>query len=158
MLNRSDDYLAMASNQTLPAVLTDRVQRTPDARAHWSLGDDREWSPTTWTSYFDATRRAAAALCELGLQPGERLGIMAPSCAEWDVAQMAGLAVAATVVGLDVHEQNVRLGTLLEATDIRALVVQDDSTLVRLPAEARARLSAPSAWAVAPTGWLRKRG
>ena len=93
-----------------------------------------------WRDYFDAASRAASFLRGLGLKPGDRIGIMAPSSAEWDIAQMGALAAGATVVGIDVHEHDARLAAMLDITHITALVVGEEGMLARLPAAARDRL------------------
>ena len=43
----------------------------------------------TYTEFNDRVTRLAAGLIRLGLQPGERVGIWSPNCAEWVLTQFA---------------------------------------------------------------------
>lgn len=125
---------------TLPGLLAERARHTPASPAQRALGPDGTWRATSWRGYFDAASRAACLLRELGLKPGDRIGIMALSSPEWDIAQMGALAAGATVVGIDVHEHDARLAAMLDMARITALVVGEERMLARLPGTARDRL------------------
>ena len=125
---------------TLPGLLAERAQRTPANPAQWALGQGGMWRATSWRGYFDAASHAAALLRTLGLKPGDRIGIMAPTSVEWDIVQMGALAAGATVVGIDAHEHDARLAEMLDMTHLTALVVSEEGMVSRLPRAARDRL------------------
>jgi long-chain acyl-CoA synthetase len=126
--------------ETLTKLLEQRALSTPAAPAQWSLNAGGQWQRADWRAYFALTARTAAGLRRLGLRAGQRLGIMAPSCAEWDVVQLAALAAGAVVVGVDVHEHDERLAQIFDLCELDALVVAEEGMLGRLPSAARARL------------------
>ena len=50
---------------------------------------DGRWEDFSWRRVLDEARRVAAALDQLGLQPGDRVGIMSKNCAHWFIADFA---------------------------------------------------------------------
>ncbi len=126
-----------------PAILTDwyrrRADLAPMAPAYHSLIDGR-WQPTDWSGFVATGDRCAARLNALGLAPGERLGIMAPTGLDWEIVQFGALACGAAVVGLDAHDQPMRLADIVAVGALAALVVGDAGAYARLPPEATTRL------------------
>jgi long-chain acyl-CoA synthetase len=53
------------------------------------------YTDVTWSQYHDAARAAAAALIEAGIQPGDRVGLVAENSVAWLIADMAILSAAA---------------------------------------------------------------
>jgi long-chain acyl-CoA synthetase len=53
------------------------------------------WHDVTWEQYRAEAMAAAAALIEAGVQPGERIGMVAENSVDWLIADLAILAVAA---------------------------------------------------------------
>jgi long-chain acyl-CoA synthetase len=49
----------------------------------------------TWEQYANAARAGAAALIEAGIQPGDRVGLLAENSVDWLIADMAILGAAA---------------------------------------------------------------
>jgi long-chain acyl-CoA synthetase len=69
----------------------------------------------------------------LGLQKGDRLGILAPTCLEWELTHMATMATGGILVGLEPHDVAERLQRIASQVDINALLVQDCTLLGKLP-------------------------
>lgn len=144
--------------ETLPGWLAWRAANTPTSPSQWSIHQDDQWQSCDWRAYFTTTARVAAALRRMGLAPGDRLGIMAPSCEKWDVVQMAALAAGAVVVGVDIHEHDERLAKILMVCALKVLVIADEAMLLRLPKDIRAQLVlvitlAPQARSPDVVGW-----
>ncbi|WP_376691495.1 AMP-binding protein [Wenzhouxiangella sp. EGI_FJ10409] len=68
--------------------LAHRARNTPD-QLYLSQPIEREWHTWTWAEAFDEARRMAAALERLGLEPGDRVGLISRNCAHWVLADMA---------------------------------------------------------------------
>ncbi|MBC8058819.1 MAG: AMP-binding protein [Rhizobiales bacterium] len=64
----------------------------------------------------------AAGLLALGLQPGARVGIWAPNCAEWTVAQFATAKAGLVLVNINPAYRTHELEHVLRAVECRALV------------------------------------
>ena len=60
--------------------------------------DGERWASTSWTDYGAWVRRVAAGLIELGVQPGDRVGIIGDNSASWHAADLAILSAGAVTV------------------------------------------------------------
>src|SRR5262244_821133 len=67
------------------------------ALRHKQLGCYRD---VTWFDYREQVEACAAALIEAGIQPGERVGLLAENRVEWLISDLAILAVGAVTVPL----------------------------------------------------------
>lgn len=126
--------------RTVPALLQARAERSGDAPALWSLADNRTWRATGWKEYWDIAVRVAGGLQQLGLVPGERVGIMAPSSRYWDFLHMGILVARGVVVGLDPHDLDDNLNTVARRCDLAGLIIQEPSWLARFAVDVRKRL------------------
>jgi len=122
---------------TVPALLQARADASADAPALWSLGGTSGWQPTIWRDYLGQAQSAASGMRRAGLAPGDRVGILAPSSARWDIAQVAAMAAGGVVVGLDPHDTPERLGQVAAQCGPAAVLAQDEGLLQKLPAAVR---------------------
>ncbi len=83
------DYQAMPN---LVEMFYDRVEHYGDAPFLWAKSNG-EWSSTSWRETSDTVTRLARALRSLGVEAGDRVGLVAENRPEW---MMADLAVMAT--------------------------------------------------------------
>jgi fatty-acyl-CoA synthase len=77
-----------------------------------------------WT-YEDLGRRAGALACallELGLTPGDRVGIWAPNCAEWTITQFATAKAGLVLVNINPAYRLAEVEYALNKAGCRALV------------------------------------
>ena len=56
------------------------------------------WEVLTWDGYADAVRSSAAALVELGMEPGDRVAVLSSNRREWHVADLAVLSAGGVTV------------------------------------------------------------
>src|SRR5258706_6621913 len=64
----------------------------------------------------------AAGLLSLGLEPGDRVGIWAPNCAEWVVAQFATAKAGLILVNINPAYRTSELEHVLRAVECKALI------------------------------------
>jgi fatty-acyl-CoA synthase len=77
-----------------------------------------------WT-YAELKRRSddfAAGLLSLGLEPGDRVGVWAPNCAEWVVAQFATAKAGLILVNINPAYRTSELEHVLRAVECRAII------------------------------------
>ncbi|HEN8710903.1 MULTISPECIES: fatty acid CoA ligase family protein [Pseudomonas] len=79
----------------------------------------------TWQQLADAVDRHARALMALGVQPGERVGIWAPNCAEWCITQFASAKVGAILVNINPAYRATELEYALGQSGCRWVICAD---------------------------------
>src|SRR5581483_7632256 len=76
----------------------------------------------SYCGLFDEARRFGAALVASGVQPGDRVAIWAPNCAEWVIA-LLGLSMAgATLVPINTRWKGAEAADVLRRSHARALI------------------------------------
>jgi len=76
----------------------------------------------TYAELAEAVERVARGLLALGLEPGERVGIWAPNCAEWALVQFATAKLGIILVNLNPAYRTSELEYALRQSGCRALV------------------------------------
>ncbi len=126
--------------ETIPQLLEQRAARTPDRPACFRREGPGRWTARTWSEWHRDVEQLAHAFCNLGLRPGEALAIVAPTCPEWQLAELAALRLGAVVVGVEPHAPVDQIQHILRHAQARALIVSDASRAASLSAELRAEL------------------
>ncbi|MDO5672677.1 MAG: AMP-dependent synthetase/ligase [Actinomycetaceae bacterium] len=85
--------------QTVPWVLRDRATKYPnDICLERQVGIGGMWIPITARQFREEVDMLARGLIALDLQPGDRVGIFAPTSYEWSLIDMAAQTAALVVV------------------------------------------------------------
>ncbi|MEF8702762.1 MAG: AMP-binding protein [Candidatus Accumulibacter sp. UW26] len=134
------DPTLAASDGTVPGLLELRSARTPDEIALWQLSPGGEWVGSSWRDYGRAVAALSSGFRRLGLAAGDRVGIMAPSCREWDFAQIGILAAGGTAVGLDPYGLDEHLRQIAQRCGFTGLVLAHPSLLDKFGESVRQRL------------------
>ncbi|WP_422418484.1 AMP-binding protein [Pseudomonas sp. GZD-222] len=79
----------------------------------------------SWQTLAEAVERQARALMALGLEPGERLGIWAPNCAQWCITQFASAKIGAILVNINPAYRSSELAYALSQSGCRWIVCAD---------------------------------
>src|SRR3954471_20421832 len=84
--------------ETIGANLARTVARVPDADALVSCHQDIRWS---YAELDERVTALARGLLAAGLEPGDRLGLWSPNCAEWVLLQYATARAGVVLVNLN---------------------------------------------------------
>ncbi len=95
------------------------VAAHPDAEALVDAAGDRRW---TYRELNDEIDVVARGLMALGIEPGERVGIWAPNCAEWTIVQYATAKIGAILVNINPAYRTHELSYVLNQSGVRTLV------------------------------------
>jgi long-chain acyl-CoA synthetase len=87
--------------------------------------------PAVWESIAasETLRRVAGlskALAELGIKAGDRVGVFAPNCPEWAIADFAILGLGAASVPVYFHESPDRLTYILKDSGARVVITSGE--------------------------------
>ena len=101
---------------TLGALLAHTAQQRASATAY--IAGERHW---TWGQVQHSSSQLASGLLGLGLQRGDRIGIIGLNQIEWLLLFYAAAQVGVAVVGLSVRYRDNELHTMLADSDTRAV-------------------------------------
>ena len=107
---------------TIGAALKQAAVQWPEREALVSVHQNIRWS------FAELDRRAgelAAGLLCLGIEPGDRVGIWAPNCAEWALTQFATAKAGMILVNINPAYRTAELEYTLNKVDVKALVVAE---------------------------------
>jgi long-chain acyl-CoA synthetase len=97
------------------------------------------WEPIAANEMLRRVAALAKALAELGIRPGDRVGIFAPNSPEWHIADFAALGLGAVTVPVYFNESCDRLTYILNDSGARIVVTVGEAQARKI-AECRERL------------------
>lgn len=105
---------------TIGDFLQHRAAETGDALALSARHQGIRW---TWRQLAHEADRLATGLLSLGLRPGDRVGIWAPNCAEWALAQFATARIGLILVTINPAYRAREAEHALRDVGCRALIM-----------------------------------
>ena len=131
----------MASEHlSLPKIFIDAVDRFKNPRAQLYRSADG-WEPISANEMLRRVAALSQALVDLGLQPGDRVGLFAPNCPEWHIADFAAQGIGAVIVPVYFNESPDRLAYILNDSAAKIVFACGESQGRKI-AECRDRLPA----------------
>ncbi len=122
--------------ETLPQLLSQRVQHTPTATAFFEKDPSGRWQATRWDEFDQAVQRLAGQLCAIGLRSGDRLALWMPNGVLWETIQHAAYRVGAVVVGLDLNDPADRIEEILRLCPPAVVFVDREERLQKISPKA----------------------
>lgn len=87
------------------------------------------WQPITWAQYAKTSTSFGLGLVKLGLQRGERVGILGENCKEWVFAEMGVSLVGAITAGIYPTSPASEVEYLLDLSEAPFVVCEDQEQL-----------------------------
>jgi fatty-acyl-CoA synthase len=106
--------------RTIGQTLADAAARWPDREALVVPYQNVRW---TWAQLLQHADEVAAGLLAMGMAPGDRVGIWAPNCSEWVLAQFATARIGAVLVNINPAYRRAELEYALNKVECKALVM-----------------------------------
>jgi long-chain acyl-CoA synthetase len=108
------------------------AERHADLRAVTYKDASGQWVSKTYREVGDIVRRLALGLLELGIEKGDKVSILANTRPEWTYFDFAALSVGAVVVPIYQTNSPDECQYVLENSDAKAVVVEDDAQLAKI--------------------------
>jgi long-chain acyl-CoA synthetase len=125
-------------SQTLADLLPRSAEMYGDAPAvRWK--DGSEWVSRSFSEVQEIVQPLALGLAELGIEKGDRVSILGNTRPEWTYYDYAALSIGATVVPIYQTNSPEECHYVLENSDSKIVVVEDDEQLAKVR-EVRDRL------------------
>jgi long-chain acyl-CoA synthetase len=117
---------------TIAELLPRAVERFgPDPAVRFK-GPSGDWTSKTFTEVGEIVRRLSLGLIDLGIQKGDKVAILANTRAEWTYFDFAALTAGATVVPIYQTNSPEECRYVLENSDAKAVVVEDEDQLDKI--------------------------
>ncbi len=106
---------------TVSGVLDAAAVNWPDQDALIAADQNVRWS---WSELRDQARTLATGLLATGLNPGDRIGMLAPTRAEWQLAQFGSACAGLILVNINPAYKQAELEYALNKVGCRALITE----------------------------------
>ncbi|HEV3379257.1 MAG TPA: AMP-dependent synthetase/ligase [Thermoleophilaceae bacterium] len=124
---------AGTGSKTIADLLPLAVERYGDAPAQrFKMGD--EWRDVSYAQLGEAVREVALGLVDLGIQPGDKISILAHTRPEWTQACFGILTAGGTLVTIYQTNSPEECQYVLDHSDSRAVFVEDAEQLAKIRA------------------------
>src|SRR5512146_886013 len=110
------------------------AQRHADLPAVTYKDDSGQWVSLAYREVGEIVRQLALGLIELGIQKGDKVSILANTRPEWTYFDFAALSIGATVVPIYQTNSPEECQYVLENSDAKVVVVEDDEQLEKIRA------------------------
>jgi long-chain acyl-CoA synthetase len=109
----------------------DRVAKSPDVEAYrYPVGE--RWESLTWKQVGEQVSRLAAGLLSLGIEPEQRVGIVAGTRYEWIAADLAIMCAAGATTTVYPSTNGEDTAYILSDSECHVVFVEDDEQLAKL--------------------------
>ena len=124
----ANDQLSEVKTDTLPGFCLEAIVRhnKPNTVSEKRGGD---WVRVSSDEFARRVRHIALGLSELGIQPGDRVGLISENRPEWSIVDLAILAAGAVVVPLYTTQASDQIRFILEDSGARALMISGGRVL-----------------------------
>jgi long-chain acyl-CoA synthetase len=119
-------------SKTLADLAPLAAERHADLSAVTYKDASGQWVSKTYREVGEIVRRLALGLLELGIEKGDKVSILANTRPEWTYFDFAALSVGAVVVPIYQTNSPDECQYVLENSDAKAVVVEDDEQLAKI--------------------------
>lgn len=124
--------------RSLVHLFLSRVSETPDEDAFY-YPVDGGWQESSWAHTHELVEGLAAGLLALGIEPEDRVAVLASTRYEWVLAYLATLWAGAAVTAVDPAAGDDEVAAVLADSRAR-VVIAEDHDMVQLLYRVRARI------------------
>jgi len=117
--------------RTLATMFWDRVERNPDRPAQ-QFKRGGAWETLTWRQVGEAVREVATGLLALGRRPGDAVGILSTSRAEWVQADFAIFSAGCVTIPVYPTYPPDLVQYIVNDAGVRTLLVEDPAQLAKV--------------------------
>ena len=119
-------------SRTVADLLPRAVERFGAQSAVMFKDASGEWVERTFTEVEETVRRLSLGLIDLGVVKGDKVAILANTRPEWTYVDFAALTAGATVVPIYQTNSPEECHYVLENSDAKVVVVEDDEQLAKV--------------------------
>src|SRR3979490_3619270 len=115
---------------TLPSRFLNAIDNLPNPRAQMIRRDGR-WEPISSQEFLRRVAGLSTAFVELGVKPGDRVGLFSANCPEWHTADFAINGSGGVTVPIYFHESPERITYILKHSGAHVIFVAGAEQLAK---------------------------
>ena len=120
------DVISLEAAKHLPGLFRERVRRSADATAYRHYSEiEQTWQDLTWQDMANHVALWQTAMQQVGLNPGDRVGIMLRNCPQWVMFEQAALGLGLVVVPLYTNDRAENLGYIIDDANIQLILIDN---------------------------------
>jgi long-chain acyl-CoA synthetase len=123
---------ASTQSKTIADLLPMAAERHGDLRAVTYKDESGQWVSKTYREVGEIVRKLSLGLIELGVEKGDKVSILANTRPEWTYFDFAALSAGATVVPIYQTNSPEECQYVLENSDAKVVIVEDDEQLAKI--------------------------
>ncbi|MEK6277418.1 MAG: long-chain fatty acid--CoA ligase [Actinomycetota bacterium] len=123
---------AETGSETIADLLPLAAARYGDQAAVMYKDESGDWITGTYDEVLETVRSLSLGLIDLGIEKGDKVAILANTRPEWSYFDFAALSAGATVVPIYQTNSPEECQYVLENSDAKALIVEDDEQLAKI--------------------------
>jgi long-chain acyl-CoA synthetase len=127
-----DDDRPVIRADTIVEAFLDRVKEAPDDPAMRRRDAAGDWETLTWADYGRAVAEILGGMAELGIGPGEHVGILSTNRVEWHLADLATMAGGGVTVPVYQTSYAPQVQYVLGHGEARLCFVEDEEQLGKI--------------------------
>lgn len=120
--------------QTLVEMFNDRAAKSGKEVALRQRRDDG-WHDISWREWQERSRKVAAGLAAMGVEPGDRVAVLSNSRVEWVIADIGILMAGAITVPIYQSNLAEEVAYILNDCEAKVVICEDPSQLEKVYAE-----------------------
>ncbi len=125
---------ASTGSRTIADLFPLAVRKHGPNKALLYKDESGQWVSKTYTEVGEIVRQLALGLIDLGIEKGDKVSILANTRPEWTYFDFAALSVGATVVPIYQTNSADECQYVLENSDAKAVIAEDDGQLAKINA------------------------
>jgi long-chain acyl-CoA synthetase len=119
------------SDQSLARMFWNRVEKSAGSPAQ-KFKQERAWKTLTWREVGNTVRELAAGLVTLGRRPGDAVGILSTSRAEWVQADFAIFSTGGVTIPIYPTYPPDLIEYIVNDAGVKTLIVEDPTQLAKI--------------------------
>lgn len=119
-------------DDTYPRLLRRNYLKWGSSRVAMRKKEFGIWWEYTWHDYYHKVKSLSMGLVGLGIEPGDKVAILGDNNPEWFWAELAAQSIGAVVVGLYTDSLAEEVKYMLEDSESRLVVAQDQEQVDKL--------------------------
>jgi long-chain acyl-CoA synthetase len=125
---------ASTGSETIADLLPRAAEKHGDGAAVMYKDEGGSWTTKTFNEVRDTVRSLSLGLIDLGIEKGDKVAILANTRVEWTYFDFAALSAGATVVPIYQTNSPEECEYVLENSDARVVIVEDDEQMEKIRA------------------------